>query len=307
MQNILSYITNTTGEISQHFEYLPFGETLVEEHLNSYNSPFKFNGKEFDAETGNYYYGARYLNPKWSMWLGVDPLAEKYPSISPYAYTFNNPIIYTDPDGKDGILVVFPDYKVDTESFLGKQPLGHAGVLLIDNETGLTKYYEYGRYATVDGTKGRVRSSDTDEILKLSNVVIDPETGKPTEESLNKVLGEISKISGQGGKIEGAYIEGDFDLMNDYAQKKLKESNPKYEEYNEDRKAYSLTGNNCGTFGCDVLKQDKKAKKKGIFKIGGEKSLRFEGDLSNPQDRYNHGMQKAVKFWNMIKDNPNME
>src|SRR5690625_796142 len=34
-----SFITNTTGEISQHMEYLPFGETLVEEHLNSYNSP----------------------------------------------------------------------------------------------------------------------------------------------------------------------------------------------------------------------------------------------------------------------------
>lgn len=61
-----SYITNTTGEISQHMEYLPFGETLVEEHLNLHNSPFKFNAKEYDAETGNYYYGARYMNPKWS-------------------------------------------------------------------------------------------------------------------------------------------------------------------------------------------------------------------------------------------------
>lgn len=57
-----SYITNLNGEISQHtsperrrrVEYLPFGETLVEEHLNSNNSPYKFNAKEFDAETGNY-------------------------------------------------------------------------------------------------------------------------------------------------------------------------------------------------------------------------------------------------------------
>src|SRR5690554_2680514 len=243
-------------------EYLPFGETLVDEHTNSYNSPFKYNGKEFDEETGNYFYGARYYDPRLSIFISPDPSAEKYPSWTPYHYVHQNPIKYIDPDGRDAILVVFPSYMVDTETRAGKQPLGHAGVLLIDNETGLTKYYEYGRYATVDGTKGRVRSSDTDEILKLSNVVIDPETGKPTEESLNKVLGEISKISGQGGKIEGAYIEGDFDLMNDYAQKKLKESNPKYEEYNEDRKAYSLTGNNCGTFGCDVLKQDKKAKKK---------------------------------------------
>jgi len=94
-----SFITNTTGEISQHFEYLPFGETLVEEHLNSYNSPFKFNGKEYDAETGNYYYGARYMNPKWSTFLTPDPALESYPSISPYAYTLNNPVRYVDPSG----------------------------------------------------------------------------------------------------------------------------------------------------------------------------------------------------------------
>src|SRR5699024_10698091 len=101
-----SYITNTTGEISQHnlsrflgMEYLPFGETLVEEHRNSYNSPFKFNGKEYDAETGNYYYGARYMNPKWSTFLTPDPALERYPSISPYAYTLNNPVRYVDPTG----------------------------------------------------------------------------------------------------------------------------------------------------------------------------------------------------------------
>ncbi|MGI9527814.1 MAG: RHS repeat-associated core domain-containing protein [Weeksellaceae bacterium] len=80
-------------------EYLPFGETLVEEHLNSYNIPFKFNGKELDEETGNYYYGARYYNPKTSIWLSVDPLAEQMPSWSSYNYTFSNPIKYTDPTG----------------------------------------------------------------------------------------------------------------------------------------------------------------------------------------------------------------
>ncbi|MDQ7917834.1 RHS repeat-associated core domain-containing protein [Mesonia sp. MT50] len=94
-----SYITNLDGNVTQHMEYLPFGETLVDEHTNSNNSPFKFNGKELDEETGNYYYGARYYNPKWSIWLSVDPMAEKYPSFSSYAYTLQNPIRYTDPTG----------------------------------------------------------------------------------------------------------------------------------------------------------------------------------------------------------------
>jgi len=34
------------------------------EKINGKNLHFKFNGKEYDAETGNYYYGARYMNPK---------------------------------------------------------------------------------------------------------------------------------------------------------------------------------------------------------------------------------------------------
>ncbi|NBC58839.1 MAG: hypothetical protein GVY05_11230 [Bacteroidetes bacterium] len=63
-------------------------------------STFRFNGKEFDQETGNYYYGARYYNPKTSLWLNVDPLAEKYPEWSPYNYTLNNPVRYVDPDGR---------------------------------------------------------------------------------------------------------------------------------------------------------------------------------------------------------------
>nr|WP_199489111.1 RHS repeat-associated core domain-containing protein [Mesonia sp. K7] len=55
----------------------------------------------WDKETGNYY-GARYYNPKWSIWLSVDPLAEEMPAWSSYAYTFQNPIRYTDPTGMIG-------------------------------------------------------------------------------------------------------------------------------------------------------------------------------------------------------------
>ncbi len=69
---------------------------------NTYGSlDYRFNGKELDPETGNYYYGARYYNPKISVWLSVDPLAHKYPSLSPYVFTGNNPIMLVDPDGRD--------------------------------------------------------------------------------------------------------------------------------------------------------------------------------------------------------------
>ena len=61
-----------------------------------------FTGKERDEETGYGYFGARYMDHElMTMWLSVDPLADKYPSISPYAYCAWTPIRLVDPDGMD--------------------------------------------------------------------------------------------------------------------------------------------------------------------------------------------------------------
>ena len=87
------------GNITQYTAYLPYGELLVDEHSSSEDLPYKFNGKELDEETGLYYYGARYLNPTSSVWYGVDPLFEKYPSLSAYNYCAGNPIKYIDVNG----------------------------------------------------------------------------------------------------------------------------------------------------------------------------------------------------------------
>ena len=95
-----SYITDDKANITQYDAYLPYGELLVDEHSSSENLPYKFNGKQFDEETGLYYYGARYMNPVTSLWYGVDPLAEKYTTTGGYAYTFDNPIKLIDPDGR---------------------------------------------------------------------------------------------------------------------------------------------------------------------------------------------------------------
>ena len=63
---------------------------------------FSFTGKERDEETGYGYFGARYMDHElMTMWLSVDPMADKYPSISPYAYCAWNPVKLVDPDGRD--------------------------------------------------------------------------------------------------------------------------------------------------------------------------------------------------------------
>ena len=95
-----SYITNLDGEVSQHIEYVPFGEVFIEERNNTWNTPYLFNAKEFDEETGMYYYGARYYEPRLSLWMSCDPKQEYYPNLSVYCFTANNPILIEDVEGK---------------------------------------------------------------------------------------------------------------------------------------------------------------------------------------------------------------
>lgn len=97
-----TYITDKDGNIVQHLEYLPYGEVFIDKSFNDdYTTPYKFNGKELDEETGLYYYGARYLHPKYAMWLSTDPLEGKSPDVSSYTFCHNNPIVLIDPAGLD--------------------------------------------------------------------------------------------------------------------------------------------------------------------------------------------------------------
>jgi RHS repeat-associated protein len=256
------------ANILSYEEYTPYGSTSYQAVRSQTQMPkrYRYSGKERDEQSGLYYHGARYYAPWLGRWMSSDPLVDSHRGGSTYSGMMDNPAMKVDPDGRDAILVAFPDYKVDTEIpttrigpvtlFNRRQPLGHGGVILIDNKTGATKYYEYGRYPTTDGTKGRVRGPGTHDYRSVPNVVIGKD-GKPTQDSLKVLLDTVSVQSGQRGRIEGAYIKSDkFKEMNDYAQKKLKESNPGNPTYDKKRPEYGLTSNNCGTFAADVVDQD---------------------------------------------------
>ncbi len=71
-------------------------------NVSPYNHPFTFTGKERDSETGFSYFGARYYDSDLSgLFLSVDPMSDKYPNISPYAYCAWNPLKLVDPDGNE--------------------------------------------------------------------------------------------------------------------------------------------------------------------------------------------------------------
>jgi RHS repeat-associated protein len=94
-------ISDGSGYAYQLFLNLPFGETMAEQRLSgTLDNMYKFNGKELDSETGLYYYGARYYDPRTSIFLSVDPLTES--TMTPYQYTYQNPVRYIDPTGMSG-------------------------------------------------------------------------------------------------------------------------------------------------------------------------------------------------------------
>jgi RHS repeat-associated protein len=95
-----SFISDASGEACQFLAYLPFGEQWVDQrNSGTYDTPYKFSGKELDTETGYSYFGARYYDSGLSVWLSVDPLADAFNSITPYNYCFDNPVNYFDAHG----------------------------------------------------------------------------------------------------------------------------------------------------------------------------------------------------------------
>jgi RHS repeat-associated protein len=97
--------TARSRSVNQHLQYLPFGESFIDQRTN-HDIRFKFTTKEEDSETGYQYFGARYLPAgkvgyasDLSIWLSVDPMSDKYLSTSPYMYVRGNPIMLIDPYG----------------------------------------------------------------------------------------------------------------------------------------------------------------------------------------------------------------
>ena len=95
-------VVSETGEVKQVNAYYPFGTPIHALGTNESQQRYKYNGKEFDELHGlnTYDYGARQYAPLLPLWDRVDPLAEKYYGVSPYAYCANNPVIFVDPDGR---------------------------------------------------------------------------------------------------------------------------------------------------------------------------------------------------------------
>ena len=108
-------VIDEKGDVVQITNYYPFGTPYSAEDFATHNpdqQDRKYNGKEFDSTHGlnTYDYGARQYSALLGRWDRIDPLCEKYYSVSPYAYCHNSPVNRIDTDGRIDIPTTFYDY-----------------------------------------------------------------------------------------------------------------------------------------------------------------------------------------------------
>lgn len=94
-------VVKADGSVAESHDYYPFGLQMPgRDFVSGERTRELFNGKMRDSETGWDYFGARYYSAATGRWFAVDPFDEHYPSLGPYTFTANNPVMHTDTDGR---------------------------------------------------------------------------------------------------------------------------------------------------------------------------------------------------------------
>jgi len=168
-------------------DYYPFGLVMPGRSSNSANpnDSYKFTGHELDNEAGIglTYAGARYLDNITGRWSSIDPLADMYPSQSPYNYGLNNPISNYDPNG-EFVLSFLSGFARGI--FSGKRfgASVNQGVGSVKNWAGI--WSSFGR-----GSFGQVVSKFTWQLPQQLTGVLGG--------TISNVLGGVESISHQNG------------------------------------------------------------------------------------------------------------
>ena len=133
----------------------------------TYHERYTFTGKERDEETGYGYFCARYMDHDlMTLWLSVDPMADRYPSVSPYAYCAWNPVKLVDPKGEE----ISPIFSTEGK-LLGKDGDGYKGRAIVMEESAFSPGMDHkvaeskGTYLDEYGSSISITDRDWDNVV----------------------------------------------------------------------------------------------------------------------------------------------
>ena len=250
-------LSHVNASLSQTTYYYPYGGVFGD--LGSYpeSQPYKYNGKELDRMHGLdwYDYGARQYDPAIARFTSMDPLAEKYYHISPYAYCAGNPVNYVDPDGReiwisDGINKPFqysigmdvPEKDYGFVKLLNEMATVDGGKEVLNDLISSKNKYTYTAEKPVNGDvasfeqkslKFKLGNLDTDEIAHETFHAYQYEHGQKGKTAVREVEARLyaakmnQEIDGWNyyayakifGSNKNTYSDAMANLLNGYSQK----------------------------------------------------------------------------------------
>jgi RHS repeat-associated protein len=202
-------------------DYSPFGVQLDGRTIQGDFYRRGFNGMEKDDEVkggGNSYdFGARMYDARVGRWLTIDPLLRKYPSLSPYNFVSNNPLIFVDPNGKE----IKPADNNTLEVIKSTLPKDARDFVVINPETGfidktaLMKYENKGGSGNFSAFLSLVTNDEVVQVsLTTGSYELKPSVINGTEYPFFEEFGDIRLLS-PDEKINGMNGDPDYNLSTD--------------------------------------------------------------------------------------------
>lgn len=164
-------ITDSNGNVVQRYEYNSFGEITYQQDAN-FKQPYTYTGREYDEESGLYYYRARYYDAKIGRFITQDPISFVGGDENLYSYVWQNPVNWIDPLGLDSLR-----FNGGTISWLNDQGQ------VVDTYQGISGSRRYERLSEGDytGQNLRLRRYNREMICEDSGWSLDLEPNFSTD------------------------------------------------------------------------------------------------------------------------------
>lgn len=152
-------------------DYEPGGSLLPGRNYSSSTYNYGFNGMRKDDEihgaTGTSYdFGARLYDPRVGRWLSLDPMAKKYPNISPYAFSENNPIFFNDPTGKDAEVTIVGN-TVTVTAVIKVYGSGATAAKASEIQASINGYWQATAHTYTDEKTGQVYNVKFNAVVQM--------------------------------------------------------------------------------------------------------------------------------------------